>query len=150
MKNRLVALAYRRRILLEKIETQRMDVAEISLDLQKPLALADAGLKAVRFIRNHPGVFSRRLCRAAVIARQGHCRPGTEGVAFDVSLPLHPFLRFEIPLLCISPAKCRRNFDETTSQSTKGAGNTRQVAGYGRAPEGAQSWDRSFTIMISG
>ena len=55
MKKRLAALANRRRILLEKIETQRVDVADISLDLQKPLLLADAGFRAVRFIRNHPG-----------------------------------------------------------------------------------------------
>lgn len=55
MKKRLAALAGRRGILLEKIEIQRMDLADISLDLQKPLTLADAGLKAVRFIRNHPG-----------------------------------------------------------------------------------------------
>jgi len=55
MKKRLAELASRRRILLEKIETQRRDVADISLDFQKPFALADTGLKAVRFIRNHPG-----------------------------------------------------------------------------------------------
>lgn len=55
MKKRLAALANRRRILLEKIETQRVDVADISLDLQKPLLLADAGFRAVRFMRNHPG-----------------------------------------------------------------------------------------------
>jgi len=55
MKKRLAALANRRRILLEEIETQRRDLADISLGLQKPFALADAGLKAVRFIRDHPG-----------------------------------------------------------------------------------------------
>lgn len=31
-----------------------MEVAEISLHWQKPLALVDAGLKAVRFIHSHP------------------------------------------------------------------------------------------------
>jgi hypothetical protein len=55
MKKRLAELASRRRILLERIETQRRDVADISLDFQKPFALADTGLEAVRFIRNHPG-----------------------------------------------------------------------------------------------
>jgi len=69
MKKRLVALANRRRILLEKIETQRMDVAEISLDLQKPMAMADAGLKAVRFIRNHPGVVAGGF--AALLSLRG-------------------------------------------------------------------------------
>ena len=55
MKNRLSALAERRRMLLERIENQRMDLADISRDLQKPLTLADAGLKEARFLRNHPG-----------------------------------------------------------------------------------------------
>ena len=69
MKKRLAALAYRRRMLLEKIEAQRMEVAEISLDLQKPLALADAGLKAVRFIRNHPGLVAGGF--AALLSLRG-------------------------------------------------------------------------------
>jgi hypothetical protein len=55
MKKRLAVLSCRRRVLLDKIEAQRVDVADISLDLQKPLALAGMGLKAVRFIHNHPG-----------------------------------------------------------------------------------------------
>lgn len=61
MKKRLAALAYRRQELLEKIEAQRMEVADISLELQKPLALADAGLNMVRFIRHHPGLVSGSL-----------------------------------------------------------------------------------------
>ncbi len=55
MKKQLAALADRRGILLEEIEIQRMDLADIAVDLQKPLTLADAGVKAVRFLRNHPG-----------------------------------------------------------------------------------------------
>lgn len=54
MKKRLADLAYRRRVLLRKIEAQRMDVAEISLQWQQPLALVDAGVKAMRFINHHP------------------------------------------------------------------------------------------------
>jgi hypothetical protein len=55
MNKQLAALANRRGILLEKIESQRVEVASISVDFQNPLTLADAGLKAVSFIRNHPG-----------------------------------------------------------------------------------------------
>lgn len=54
MKKQLAALAHRRLELFEKIEAQRMEVAEISQHWQKPLALVDAGVKAVRFIHNHP------------------------------------------------------------------------------------------------
>lgn len=76
MKKRLDELAYRRSRLLEKIETQRMDVAVISLDLQKPLALADTGLKAVRFIHNHPGLISGGF--AALLSLRGQ---GISGLA---------------------------------------------------------------------
>ena len=55
MNKQLDELVNRRSILLEKIEVQRMDLTEISLEMQKPLTLADAGLKAVKFMRNHPG-----------------------------------------------------------------------------------------------
>jgi hypothetical protein len=58
MKQRLAKLAVRRLRLLEEIEAQRMEVAAISVDFQKPLALADTGLKAARFIRNHPALIS--------------------------------------------------------------------------------------------
>jgi len=65
----LADLAYRRQRLLEKIEAQRMEIAEISLDFQKPLALADTGLKAVRFIRNHPALVSGGI--AALLSMRG-------------------------------------------------------------------------------
>ena len=58
MKKRLAALAHQRLELLGKIEAQRREVAEISQHWQKPLALVDTGLKAVRFIRSHPALVS--------------------------------------------------------------------------------------------
>ncbi|MEQ1837065.1 MAG: YqjK-like family protein [Candidatus Nitrotoga sp.] len=58
MKKRLAALMIQRHELLEKIVAQRMEMAEITQHWQKPLAFADAGLKAVRFIHDHPGLVS--------------------------------------------------------------------------------------------
>lgn len=58
MKQRLAELADHRLRLLEKIEAQRTEIAEISVDFQKPMALADTGLKAVRFMHNHPALVS--------------------------------------------------------------------------------------------
>jgi hypothetical protein len=58
MNKRLAQIAIRRLELLEQIEKQRMDMAYISLHLQKPLAVADVGLKAVRYIYNHPALVS--------------------------------------------------------------------------------------------
>lgn len=69
MRKQLAALAQRRRELLAEIESQRMDVAEISRQWQKPLALADSGLQAVRFIRNHPGLVSGSF--AALLSLRG-------------------------------------------------------------------------------
>jgi hypothetical protein len=76
MKKRLAVLSCRRRVLLDKIEAQRVDVADISLDLQKPLALAGMGLKAVRFIHNHPGWVAGGF--AALLALRGK---GVAGLA---------------------------------------------------------------------
>lgn len=58
MKKRLAFLAQRRRELLAKIESQRIELAGISRQWKKPLALADTGLQAVHFIRDHPGLMS--------------------------------------------------------------------------------------------
>ena len=69
MKQRLAELADRRLRLLEKIEAQRAEVAGISADFQKPLALADTGLKAARFIRNHPALVSAGF--AALLSIRG-------------------------------------------------------------------------------
>jgi hypothetical protein len=71
MKKRLAALANHRLILLEKIEIQRTEVADISLDLQKPLALADAGLRVVRFIRGHRGLISDGFAAMQSLRGQG-------------------------------------------------------------------------------
>lgn len=56
MKKRLAALAHRRRALSETIEAQRMEVACITRQWQKPLVLVDAGLKVARFMHSHPGL----------------------------------------------------------------------------------------------
>jgi hypothetical protein len=69
MKQQLADLAYRRQGLLEKIAAQRMELAAISLNLKRPLALADAGLNMVRFIRNHPALVSGGF--AALLSMRG-------------------------------------------------------------------------------
>jgi hypothetical protein len=54
MNKRLLELASQRQRLLEKIESQRMDVDALAQRWQKPLALADMGLGVLRMLRNHP------------------------------------------------------------------------------------------------
>jgi hypothetical protein len=79
MKKRLAALAHRRRGLLEKIEAQRMEVAEISVHWQKPLALVDAGLKAVHFLRNHPALVAGVVAALLAFRRKGIAGLAQEG-----------------------------------------------------------------------
>lgn len=69
MSKRHAMLAQQRLELFEKIESQRLEVAEISRQLSKPLAIVDTGLTAVRFIRNHPGWVSGGL--AALLSLRG-------------------------------------------------------------------------------
>ena len=69
MKKRLVALAIRRHMLVEEIQAQRMVVADFAQDLQRPLALADTGLKVVGFIRDHPGLVATGF--AALLSLRG-------------------------------------------------------------------------------
>lgn len=71
MKKRLADLACSRRGLLEKIESQRMEVAEISRHWQKPLALLDTGLMAVRFMRNHPALMVGGVAALLTLRRNG-------------------------------------------------------------------------------
>jgi len=79
MNKRLVAIANRRQILLKNIEAQRMDVTEISVRWQKPLALADTGLKAVHFVRNHPALVAGGLAAFMAWRRKGVAGLAGEG-----------------------------------------------------------------------
>lgn len=54
MSNQYIQLAYRRKKLVQKISEQRTDMSELVQQWQKPLVLADSGLKAVNVMRNHP------------------------------------------------------------------------------------------------
>lgn len=71
MKKRLAVLACHRRGLLEKIEFQRTELAEISRHWQKPLALIDTGLKAVHCIRNHPALVAGGVTALLTLRRNG-------------------------------------------------------------------------------
>lgn len=71
MKNRLDLLARRRLELLKTIEAQRTDVAEISQQLTKPLAVADVAVKAVRLIQDHPVLFAGGMAALMTWRRKG-------------------------------------------------------------------------------
>lgn len=53
MKHRLADIARRRELLLVKIEDQRMQMTEIAQRWEKPLSVADMGVKAIRFLQTN-------------------------------------------------------------------------------------------------
>lgn len=54
MNNHLANLARRRLEILRRIEVQRMEMADISAHLHKPLLVVGMGLRAVRLVSSHP------------------------------------------------------------------------------------------------
>lgn len=78
MKKRLADLAHRRLAIMENIEAQRQDLADLAVQLQTPLALVGAGLKMASFIRGHPAL---AVCgTAALLAMR---RTGVIGLALE-------------------------------------------------------------------
>jgi len=71
MKKRLAELACQRRLLLGKIEDQRVVLGEISLHWKQPLVLADTGLNAIRFMRAHPTLMSGGVAALLALRRNG-------------------------------------------------------------------------------
>jgi hypothetical protein len=69
MKQKRHDIACRRHLLLDKITSQRIEIAGISLQLQKPLALADLGIRAVYFIRRHPALVASGIAILLALRR---------------------------------------------------------------------------------
>lgn len=70
MNNQMLAVMQRRGELLARIASQREQVAGIGARLRTPLALADLGVAAARFLRSNP-VLAAGVIAALVIRRRG-------------------------------------------------------------------------------
>ncbi len=87
MNKQLERVAARRRELLTQTAAQRAAMAEIARDLQHPLAVVDAGIEAMRFIRRHAPLFAAGLAVLFAVRRKG---PGRlAGIAWRL-LRLYP------------------------------------------------------------
>jgi len=71
MNKRLAQLAYRRLELLTTIEDQRADIAYLSKQLQKPLAMVDAGWKVVSLVHKHPALVTGTVTALITWRRKG-------------------------------------------------------------------------------
>lgn len=70
MNSQLSAVMQRRGELLARIALQREQLAEIGARLQAPLALADKGVAAARFLRSNPALVAGVIA-VLVIRRRG-------------------------------------------------------------------------------
>jgi len=66
MNEKLLGLAQRRGELLARIAVQREEMAEIEAEWNAPLALADQGMAAVRFLRHHPLLVAGAIAFVAI------------------------------------------------------------------------------------
>ncbi len=71
MKRRMTDLEHRRRLLLEKIGAQRSELAHISGHFKRPLAWADSGLRAARYLHDHPAALAGGLAAFLALRRGG-------------------------------------------------------------------------------
>lgn len=71
MKAHLARLVQRRLEITERIEAQRLEMAEAGMHLHKPLALVDVGLHALRLISDHPAWFAGSMTALLTWRRHG-------------------------------------------------------------------------------
>jgi hypothetical protein len=70
MNRKIAELKHRRGELLARIAAQREQMSTIGADLRTPLALADRGVAAVRYLRNHP-LLAAGVLAFVVLHRRG-------------------------------------------------------------------------------
>lgn len=70
MNKRMAELMRRRQELLARIDMQRGQVAEIGRRWETPLAIADQGVAAARFLRSHP-VLVAGVAALLLVRRRG-------------------------------------------------------------------------------
>jgi hypothetical protein len=71
MNQQMLDVMQRRAELLARIAAQREEMAEIEANLKTPLALADKGLTAVRFLRSNPMLVAAVTTALFVVRRRG-------------------------------------------------------------------------------
>ena len=98
MNKRLLILADRRRDLIEKIEVQRREMAEMAVYWESPLAVVDRGIKAVHLVQSNPLLMGGGITAFLALRRTGIFGLAQKGVRL---LYLYPFI-FSVGLKCFS------------------------------------------------
>ena len=89
MNKRLLTLAHRRRGLIETIEAQRSEMAEIALQWEKPLTMVDRGLKGLRLMQRHPLLMGGGTAAFLAVRRTGIFGLAKKGIRL---IYLYPFI----------------------------------------------------------
>lgn len=111
MNKRLAQLALRRLELLATIEDQRDDIAYLSMQLQKPLAVVDAGWKVASLIHRHPALVTGTVTALVTLRRGGILGLARHGWRLLLLYPSAIFLglKYLSPKICAPAGK--RNAD---------------------------------------
>jgi hypothetical protein len=109
MKKRLAYLASRRLELVQQIEIQRTDVAEIASHWQKPFALADTGLKALHLVYRHPALIAGGVTALLAWRRKGIAGLAENGLRLLYLYPSAIFLGLKYVASISHFARTKRN-----------------------------------------
>lgn len=71
MTRRILGLAQRRHLLLQKIAAQRSELAQLSEQCQRPLTWLDTGLRTARYLRAHPAVLAGGVATLLSLRHKG-------------------------------------------------------------------------------
>lgn len=117
MNQRLADIVHRRHALREKIRLQRTLVADITVQWQRPLALADTGLKAVRVIYQHPALVTSLVTAVLTLRHKGIFAFAKGGWRLLYLYPSAIFFGLKYLASVVSPANDTRSCETAADES---------------------------------
>lgn len=109
MNRKLEALATRQYVLMQRIDSQRNELAEIALRLKTPLTVVDTGIKAVKFMHNHPALVTGSMTAILAWQKKGFFGMALQGVR---ALYLYPSVLAYVSKYLHLPNFSRPTLDE--------------------------------------
>lgn len=133
MKQRLADIVHRRRTLREKIRLQRSQVADITAQWQRPLALADTGLKAVRVIYRHPALVTGVVTAVLALRHKGVIAFAKGGWRLLYLYPSAIFFGLKYLASVVSTARDTRSCETATDETIPPLSNNEDSKGNSNA-----------------
>lgn len=133
MNQRLADIVQRRRTLREKIRLQRTLVADIAVQWQRPLALADTGMKAVRVIYRHPALVTGVVTAVFALRHKGVIAFAKGGWRLLYLYPSAIFFGLKYLASVVSPASDTRSRETAADESMHPLSNNEDSKGNSNA-----------------